>query len=185
MRKLILNEDLFDDVTGQDSPPQNATDVGLANLIIDLINGEWDTISDYNDLLSVLRDESREDFIPVIDDIVKEENVHVGQLQKMLQQISSNVSSIEKGEIEGEEQLTEELTDADMGSEKLKRERLVDRLEKRSRNQIIGVEKLEDIPEEAEEIEEFKWDLSANTGNCVIRYYYDANTDKLYAWVDF
>lgn len=45
--------------------------------------------------------------IPVIQDIVAEENTHIGQLQQILLQISPNVQNIEKGEIEGEEQLQE------------------------------------------------------------------------------
>ena len=44
--------------------------------------------------------------IPVIQDIVAEENVHVGQLQKLLETLSSNTQEIEKGELEADEQLS-------------------------------------------------------------------------------
>lgn len=41
--------------------------------------------------------------VDVIQDIVSEENVHVGQLQKALETISSNTNDIAKGEQEAEE----------------------------------------------------------------------------------
>ena len=47
------------------------------------------------------------DISDVIKDIVVEENVHIGQLQKALETISPNVNSIEDGSKEAEGQLTD------------------------------------------------------------------------------
>lgn len=123
MKKLVLNEDLFDDVVDVVVPeveanfsvidvesssketPNPGNDTGVSNLIIKAINSEWDTIAEYNELIANLG--NNPDMIPVIQDIVAEENTHIGQLQQILLQISPNVQNIEKGEVEGEEQLQE------------------------------------------------------------------------------
>ena len=80
--------------------------IDLANVIIDQINGEWNTIQDYNDLIERLKEEKKyAEFIRVIDDINNEEHKHIGQLQEMLKRISPNTFSIAEGETEGDEQL--------------------------------------------------------------------------------
>ena len=85
--------------------PQTEETVGLSNMIIKEINGEWETIQHYNDLISIMRTEGRDDMINVISDIIDEENKHIGQLQKCLQMISPNVSEIDSGELEAIGQL--------------------------------------------------------------------------------
>ena len=100
MKKLILNEELFDDVVDIIVPeveanfsvidtessvketPNPGNDTGVSNLIIKAINSEWDTIAEYNELIANLGNNS--DMIPVIQDIVAEENTHIGQLQQIL-----------------------------------------------------------------------------------------------------
>lgn len=116
---MILNEDLFDipaevvisddiSLTSQSiepHAPNSVEDNGLSNLIITEINGEWDTIKNYNQLLISLKQFGHEEFNYVIQDIIREENKHIGQLQTILETISPNVSEIDSGEIEAEEQL--------------------------------------------------------------------------------
>ena len=100
MNKLVLNEELFDDVVDIIVPevetnvslkkvnvdsketPNPGNDTGVSNLIIHAINGEWDTIAEYNALISNLG--NNPDMIPVIQDVVVEENKHIGQLQQIL-----------------------------------------------------------------------------------------------------
>ena len=94
-----------DAVEESERVPQTENEVGLSNLIIQEINGEWETIQHYNDLISLMRAQGYDDMIDVISDIVAEENTHIGQLQKCLQVISPNVSKIEAGETEAMEQL--------------------------------------------------------------------------------
>ena len=67
--KLILNEDLFDDVdsfvvpeieiepikiedTNKETP--EGIDIGVSNLLINAINDEWETIAYYNDIIANL-----------------------------------------------------------------------------------------------------------------------------------
>ena len=95
--------------------PQTANDTGLANMLIHAINGEWETISEYNDILTVIRNNNQLDMIPVIEDILSEENKHVGQLQKILETISGNVADISEGEQEASEQMSDETVDDDFG----------------------------------------------------------------------
>ena len=93
------------------SGPETGVDNGIANQIIEMINGEWDTIQQYNDLVTNLTQYGFIDFIPVIQDILNEENIHVGQLHAILQKISPNAQSIEQGEIEAsnDQGLTEDI----------------------------------------------------------------------------
>lgn len=94
-----------DAVEESERVPQTGEEVGLSNFIIQEINGEWETIQHYNDLIALMRAQGYDDMVDVISDIVAEENTHIGQLQKCLQVISPNVSKIDAGETEAIEQL--------------------------------------------------------------------------------
>ena len=82
-------------------------DNGIAALLIDAINGEWDTIKLYNDIIVAAESYGYPDIADVIRDINKEENLHVGQLQTALETISPVTSAIDEGSIEAEKQLNE------------------------------------------------------------------------------
>lgn len=87
--------------------PELGEDTGIANALLDLINGENSTIADYNGFIATVA-ESHPEFIPVIEDISNEENNHVGMLQKLLQQISPNAQTVEQGELEAESDLIDD-----------------------------------------------------------------------------
>lgn len=94
------------DAVEEEPNPEPGPDMGVANLLITLINGEWDTIKDYNDFIATISAEGGyDDMLAAIQDIVSEENVHVGQLQKLLQQISPDALKIAQGEQEAQEQI--------------------------------------------------------------------------------
>ena len=80
-------------------------DNGIAALLIDAINGEWDTIKLYNDIIVAAESYGYPDIADVIRDINKEENLHVGQLQTALETISPVTSAIDEGSIEAKDQL--------------------------------------------------------------------------------
>lgn len=89
--------------------PQPGPDSGIADLLISAINDEWEAIRYYNDLVNSLTFESKKNpeylkMIQVINDINAEENVHVGQLQELLKQVSPNASMIREGEKESQKQ---------------------------------------------------------------------------------
>lgn len=85
--------------------PGTADATFIANYLVDAINGEWDTIKLYNSIVEALKEANFTDIIPVIQDIVEEENVHVGQLQKALETISPDTAKIQSGEVEADGQL--------------------------------------------------------------------------------
>lgn len=111
-----LDEGLFDEpsvietATANDSPegPAQGADTGIAAMLIKSINDEWVTIDAYNSIIATLRAEGKDDMIKVLEDINNEENLHVGMLQTLLKNISPNANSIEVGEQEAKEIISEE-----------------------------------------------------------------------------
>lgn len=92
--------------------PTTPDEFGAASLINALIQDEWQAIQGYNDAIATLSTTDIDtDIINVFKDITNEENIHIGQLQKALEMVSPNVSSISEGEQEGAEQLEEPDTD--------------------------------------------------------------------------
>lgn len=125
-KKIKLDEDFFDDIhviaiePGIGDPlkipgvdvdneplpgPETGADSGLSELLIDLINDEWEAIQGYNTFKANVGEHT--EFIPLIDDIAAEENNHVGMLQKMLATLSPNVNNIAEGEAEAQNELGE------------------------------------------------------------------------------
>ena len=92
--------------------PTTPDEFGAASLINALIQDEWQAIQGYNDAIATLSTTDIDtDIINIFKDITNEENIHIGQLQKALEMVSPNVSSISDGEQEGAEQLEEPDTD--------------------------------------------------------------------------
>lgn len=80
--------------------------VPAATMLNNLIQDEWQAVQGYNDAIATLTSMNfGEDIIKVLTDIVEEENVHIGQLQKALELVSPSAESIKVGEEEGAEQL--------------------------------------------------------------------------------
>ena len=116
--KVFTFDDVDDDFSEYDehsvenvtSGPKTDADNGVANLLIALINDEWEAIQGYNDAVVTLRAANAEnpfyaEAIKVLEEITAEENVHVGQLQEVLRRISPNAQEIQKGEEEAKSQL--------------------------------------------------------------------------------
>lgn len=81
------------------------------SIIADQISGEWDAIQNYNKAVADLEklDGSFDSAIDILNDISTEEEVHVGELQKLQSLLNDKtVLNIE----EGEEEATEKLFDA-------------------------------------------------------------------------
>ena len=110
-----IKEDLEGEKEELEAVPDTPTtpdEFGAAGLINALIQDEWQAIQGYNDAIATLSTTDIDtDIINVFKDIANEENIHIGQLQKALEMVSPNVSSISEGEQEGAEQLEEPDTD--------------------------------------------------------------------------
>lgn len=102
MRKLHESD------TNAKPGPVVGPDAGITELIIDAINGEWETINEYNTLAIMARENGYNDIADVIDDINTEENIHVGQLQEILKKLSPNAEAIADGEKEAAEELVDD-----------------------------------------------------------------------------
>lgn len=96
---MILNEDVF--------TKQKQTDLGLFQMITGLVKDEWEAIEGYQSSIATCKAEKREDIVSVLTDILDEENLHVGQLQAILQQLDPATDKIEDGQEEAEQQLNE------------------------------------------------------------------------------
>lgn len=114
--KLYLQEDVQEDVkvdVDDKTVEVDATNInsGIANVINNLIIDEFEAINGYNSaiatLVSIQEDSSiiASPIIAVLNDIINEENAHVGQLQKALELVSKSAEEIDKGASEGEEQI--------------------------------------------------------------------------------
>ena len=117
-----LDDDMFEpiadarvsaDHNGEAVPegPKLGVESGIADTLIKLINDEWEAIQGYNNFREMIlamqqnNDGDYTQMLSVIDEIVNEENLHVGQLQELLKGVSPNTASIAKGEEEAQEQL--------------------------------------------------------------------------------
>ena len=103
-KKRVLKES---NTTALSGPPVGP-EAGLTTLLIDAINGEWETINMYNTLAINAREEGYEEIASIIDDLNTEENKHVGQLQQALKLLSPNTSAIADGEQEAVEQIDDD-----------------------------------------------------------------------------
>lgn len=97
--------------------PQTDCKMAVANLLNPLIKDELEAIDGYNSAVatfrSMMEDETTDKsidykgIIAVISEITNEENLHIGQLEKLLETVSPNAKSIDDGKDEAAEQLEE------------------------------------------------------------------------------
>jgi rubrerythrin len=97
--KRILKESDTSAISG----PSIGPEAGLSALLIESINGEWETVNLYNSIAMNAREAGFEDIAKVLDEINTEENKHIGQLQELLKTISPNAYAIKDGEEEAKE----------------------------------------------------------------------------------
>lgn len=89
----------------EDVSSDNPADPGIASMIIGAINDEWEAIDYYNSMVVNAEAVGKSEVTNIVNDIIKEENIHVGQLQKLLSMINPETEAIADGEDEAEEQL--------------------------------------------------------------------------------
>lgn len=80
MKRLLLEED--------DSFLAGSTDeeqIMTSTMINALIKGEWDAIDQYSGMIANLDPEKDAEILDVLNEIISEEYVHVGQLEKLAQ----------------------------------------------------------------------------------------------------
>lgn len=88
-------------------------DVEVAKQLIAAIKDEWEAIEFYNSLADLLRKTPYKEMLEVVEDIAGEENIHVGQLERLLKIVSPNVDKIKEGEKETEEQIQDQAEESE------------------------------------------------------------------------
>ena len=95
---MQLYEELFE-------TPDDTT-LGVTNLIISAINKKWENITDFNGIIATLREYQYKDMIPVLEEIIVDENNNIGKLQQLVELISPTAKeNIEVGKEEAIETL--------------------------------------------------------------------------------
>lgn len=122
---------------------------GIAQDLNYLIKDELEAVEGYNSVLATWKDADKfPEIIAVLKDIVDEEMLHIGQLQRALELVSPNAKNIQAGAKEAEEQIVDE-------AEKQK-EKEIEKAEEKFRDKIdVEVEdSIEDIEDGEKEIED-------------------------------
>lgn len=99
--KKIFKKPIKEDVQETQTP----SDHGMSSLINNLIISEYDAIDMYNSAIASAEAEQQFDIIPVLKDIITEEQTHVGQLQTLAKLFDPSADEVEKGNIEADKQL--------------------------------------------------------------------------------
>lgn len=121
---------------------EDACRAGIAQDLNYLIKDELEAVDGYNSVLATWKDADKfPEVIAVLKDIVDEEMLHIGQLQRALELVSPNAKNIQAGAKEAEEQIVDE-------AEKQK-EKEIEKAEEKFRDKIdVEVEdSVEDIEE--------------------------------------
>ena len=93
--KISMKAQKVEEDLSADTNPIEPKDTGLAQLLIDAINGEWETIQLYNDIST---NANNEKIAEIIKQINADEYTHVGLLQSALDLIAPNTNTnLEKG----------------------------------------------------------------------------------------
>ena len=85
-KKILLEED-----------DTNQEVLNLTTMLSALIKGEWDAIDQYNSVLYTLESLDNELATETLKEIVSEEYIHVGQLEKLAQDINPDAENITTG----------------------------------------------------------------------------------------
>ena len=82
-KKILLEED-----------DTNQEVLNLTTMLSALIKGEWDAIDQYNSVLSTLESLDNDLATETLKEIVSEEYIHVGQLEKLAQDINPDAENL-------------------------------------------------------------------------------------------
>ena len=85
-KKILLEED-----------DTNQEVLNLTTMLSALIKGEWDAIDQYNSVLSTLESLDNDLATETLKEIVSEEYIHVGQLEKLAQDSNPDAENITTG----------------------------------------------------------------------------------------
>lgn len=111
-----LSESFEDEHLGTETniSQENLSDTGLSTMVNALISDELEAIDGYNSAIVTFETEGKSDYTNIMRDIINEEQTHIGQLQKILDELKAGtIQNIKDGQIEAGEQLAETETPID------------------------------------------------------------------------
>ena len=104
IKKLTLSEELTEE---EHVSNVSNDDLGLTSLVSTLIKHEWESIDLYNSILLTFRQANNQEAEEILNNIINDDYVHVGQLEKLAQLINPLANNIELGQQETESQVGE------------------------------------------------------------------------------
>lgn len=205
MKVEALEESLGEITDAQ--PIETGAEVGMATVISDLIKDEYEAIDGYNSAIATAEAEGFEDLVNVLTEIQAEENLHIGQLQAVMNTLDPNAHLVDDGQQEGIEQLanpiaTDNTIEEDIEPEQMSRadSEAFDRAVREKwdmsplefiqeynagRLPMMSVNSYEDIPNCENAIELDSLDISQGTGNVIVYTYMEPETGKLYKYASY
>lgn len=209
-----LEEELNESLTDA-QPIETGASVGMASVISDLIKDEYEAIDGYNSAIATAEAEGFTDMISVLTEIQAEENLHIGQLQAIMNTLDPNSHLIDDGQQEGAEQLANPLGNNEVVEESLKEDIVIGRPDYSVDMSDEEYEEFRDVltqhygspaaffkrlhsyrPDfeihnvDYEELPDdcitlSSSDISQGTGNVIVYTVMDRNTGKIYRYADF
>ena len=202
-----LNESLNESDIIDAQPIETGAAFGMAAVISDLIKDEYEAIDGYNSAIATAEAEGFGDMVRVLSEIQAEENIHIGQLQTLMNTVDPNAHLVEDGQAEGAEQLANPITtditiEEDLEPEQMSRADAeafdiavrekwnMSPLEfmqeyNAGRLPMMSVNTYEDIPNCENAIELDSVDISQGTGNVIIYTYMEPETGKIYKYASY
>lgn len=105
---VVLNEPGVVSSEDEDKGQEVFENSGIAGLINSLILDEFNAVDMYNSAITTLasmENENKDKVIAIINDILNEENIHIGQLQEVLKLVQPSAEKIEDGKDEAQDTL--------------------------------------------------------------------------------
>lgn len=144
-------EGVYSCVLKEEWVDEDACLAGIAQDLNYLIKDELEAVDGYNSVLATWKDADKfPEVIAVLKDIVDEEMLHIGQLQRALELVSPNAKNIQAGAKEAEEQI--------VGEAEKQKEKEIEKAEEKFRDKIdVEVEdSIEDIEDGGKEVEDIE-----------------------------
>ena len=92
-------------ITLNESADVDMVNTGLADIVISSINSKWESVRDLNSIIVNLKEQGYDDFVPIIESVLENENNSIGQLQHIVELLSPDAENIEQGKQEAEDLL--------------------------------------------------------------------------------
>lgn len=114
MLKDTISEDVSISTDEAEEKTIEPEDNGISMIINNLIKDEYEAIDGYNSAITTFKGIGKSDeAISVLNDIVAEENIHVGQLQRLMELFDPNADKVSDGVEEADEQIDNSLDMSD------------------------------------------------------------------------